>query len=197
MILHEAVSGGSRARRTDHGAWIAGAGTEWRIHSSANAEYSEFDAGREAVVAWARGHAPRVGLISPGRCIVVADAGNGFWRLWQIVRIAPSLRHWLLDMAYDADDAALLDALSLAARTLYEASIHPKSAGLPMTFDSIGRGDRGAQFVGLMPDPESGFEDTQVPDPDACLRNLHRQLKALLQLEFWDLLPVLGAAAVH
>jgi signal recognition particle receptor subunit beta len=197
LILHEAVSGDLRARRSDLEAWIAGTGTGWRIHSSAKAQFSEFDAGREAVVVWARAHAPRLGLLSSGRCLVVADSGDGAWRLWQIVRVAPSLRRWLLDMAYGSDAGTLLDALSLAARTLYEASIRPESAGLPMTFDSVGHGDHGAQIVSLMPDPGSGFEDAQVPDPEAGLRNVQSQLKALMQLDFWDRLQDLAATALH
>lgn len=155
--------------------------------------HSEFDGAREAIVVWARAHAPRLDLLSPGRCIVVADSGDGAWRLWQIVRAAPSLRRWLLDQAY-SEAGALLDALGLAARTLFEASLHAKSAGLPITFDSIGRGEHGAQFVSLMPGPASRFEPVLSPDPKAALSNLHGQLTALLNSELWDRLQDLRSA---
>ena len=197
LILHEAVSGDLRARRSDREAWVAGTGTGWRIHSAAEAKFSEFDAGREAVVAWARVHAPRLSLLSPGRCIVVADSGDGGWRLWQIVRVAPSLRRWLLDMAYGSEPGALLDALAVAAQTLFEASTHPKIAGLPTTFDSIGRGEQGPQIVSLMPGLESGsgFDPSAVPTTEAALDNLNSQLETLLNFDLWDRLQELRAVA--
>jgi signal recognition particle receptor subunit beta len=194
LMLHEAVSSDLRPRRGDRGAWVAGTGTGWRVHSCAEAEYSEFDAGREAVVVWAREHAPRLDLLSPGRCIVLADAGDGAWRLWQIVRVAVSLRRWLLDIAYGSESATLLDALSLAARTLYEASIHPKGAGLRMTFDTVGHGDQGAQIVGLMPGPGSGLNRALPSEPAVALRNVRSQLEALLSSDLWDHQQALHAA---
>ncbi|MET0793184.1 MAG: hypothetical protein ABW061_16810 [Polyangiaceae bacterium] len=195
LILHEAVSGALRPRRSDRDAWVAGTGTGWRIHSAAEAQFSEFDAGREAVVLWARAHSARIGLLSPGRCIVVADAGDGAWRLWQIVRVLPSLRRWLLDLACDADSSALLEALSIAARTLFEAATHPKMAGLPATFDNVGLGETGAQVVGLMPGPGSESEPNAAPDPEAGLRRLHTQLETLLHFDLGERLQDLRAAA--
>lgn len=194
LILHEAVAADLRARRSDRDAWVAGTGTGWRIHSAADAWYPNFDTGREALVLWARAHVSRLGLLSPGRCIVVAEAGDGGWRLWQIVRVASSLRGWLLDLAYGCETSRLLDALSLAARTLFEASLHPKSAGLPITFDSIGLGDHGAQIVCLMPGPSAGFDMSAVPDAEAAMRNLRCQLETVLNSDLWDRLPELRAA---
>lgn len=194
LILHEAVSGDLRARRGDRDAWVAGMGTGWRIHSAVDAEYSGLDAGRQAVVAWARAHTPRIDFLSPGRCIVLADAGEGAWRLWQIVRAAPSLRRWLLDLAYASDPATLLDALGLAASTLYEAAIHPQGTGLSITFDSVGRGDQGPQLVGLMPGTVTDLEAEPIPDPELARRSVQSQLEALLSSELWDRLQDLREA---
>lgn len=194
LILHEAVSSDLCARRSDRRAWVAGTGTGWRIHSYADASYTEFDSAREAIVIWARVHAPRLDLLSPGRCIVVADSGDGAWRLWQIVRVAPSLRRWLLDIADGSAPGMLLDALSLAARTLFEGSIHPQSAGVPMTFETIGRGEQGAQIVSLMPGPGSRFDSARIVEPKVARRNVHHQLEVLLNTDFWDRLHDLQSA---
>jgi len=193
LILHEAVPSDLRARRSDGGAWIAGTGTGWRIHSAADARFPEFDAGREAVVVWARAHAARLPLLSPGRCVVVAESGDGAWRLWQIVRVMPSLRRRLLDLAYGSDASTVLDALTSAARTLFEASTDPLSAGLPLTFDSVGEGERGAQIVSLLSAPAE-LDPLTVLDPEDARRHLRSQIETLLNLDLWDRLPDLRAA---
>lgn len=195
LILHEARSGELRVRRGDKRAWVAGTGTGWRVHSAARASYADFDEGRMAVFAWARAHASRLGLLSPGRCIVVADAGDSEWRLWQIVRVTPSLRRWLLDLASDAKPKSILDALSLASRSLYEVATNPKASGLPVHFDSVGFGEGGAQIVSLMPEPHGELERIGPGlDTEQGVHATTRQLDELLRYDFWDRLTELQEA---
>ncbi|HET9621839.1 MAG TPA: ADP-ribosylation factor-like protein, partial [Kofleriaceae bacterium] len=91
LVLHEATAVELAVHRVGNGDWIAGIGSGWRVHSAATAAFRYFDDGRQALLAWARLHATLGDLLSPARCIVLADAGAETWRLWQIVKLAPSL----------------------------------------------------------------------------------------------------------
>jgi len=150
MVLHEATEVGLTVRRVGDGDWIAGMGRGWRVHSTASAVFSQFDDGRQALVAWAQDHAALAGMLSPLRCIVLAATGGGTWRLWQIVKLVPSLRTWLVDGATLAA-ADLLGRLAAAAACLGEAHLRCIDTRLLPTLDTIGRGVNGPQFVSLMP----------------------------------------------
>jgi hypothetical protein len=187
LILHEATSAPLHARRGDGGAWVAGVGTGWRVHSASQACFATFDAARDAVLAWARAHALRLDLLSPGRCIVVADAGNEEWRLWQIVRVAPSLRGSLLDVACAGDPEALFRALASASRYLFDVMLNAKAGSLPVGFESIGLGEKGAQYVGLMPGPTATLERLAPANtPEVATTNLARELMGIIRRDFWD-----------
>jgi signal recognition particle receptor subunit beta len=150
VVLHEATSAGLSVRRVGDGDWIAGLGSSWRVHSGAWAAFREFDDGRQALLSWARVHSALSGLLSPSRCVVLADAGADTWRLWQIVKLVPSLRAWLVDGAA-LPASELLGRLAAAAASLSEAYARCSDTRLLPTLDTIGRGVRGPQFVALMP----------------------------------------------
>jgi hypothetical protein len=150
MILHEAATGGLIAHRAGGGDWAAGMGGNWRVHSAANAQFHDFDEGRRALVNWAREHASLDELLSESRCVVLAEAGDGSWRLWQVVRVMPALRGWLADAA-GLELPHLYRRLVAAAGVLGEAHVRLAGTRLPATIDTIGRGASGAQYVALMP----------------------------------------------
>ena len=152
MVLHEAAELALAVRRVGDGDWIAGTGSGWRVHSTASAEFSRFEDGRQTLVGWAQGHAALAGLLTPSRCIVLAATGPsaGTWRLWQIVKLMPSLRAWLVDGATLAA-SDLFDRLATAAACLGEAHLRCIDTQLLPTLDTIGRGVNGPQFVSLMP----------------------------------------------
>lgn len=150
MVLHEAAMSGLVARRAAGGDWAAGMGSSWRVHSAALAHYHEFDEGKRRLVEWAREHALLKAVLSDSRCVVLAEVGDGTWRLWQVVRVQPTLRSWLADAA-GLELPQLYRRLVSAAGVLGEA--HAKLAGtrLAVTIDTVGRGASGAQYVALMP----------------------------------------------
>jgi signal recognition particle receptor subunit beta len=150
MVLHEATAAEMTVHRVGNGDWIAGMGSGWRVHSAAAAEFTDFDDGRQALLAWARVHAAHAELLSPSRCVVLAESSPDAWRLWQIVKLAPSLRSWLADST-DVDAHELFDRLAQAAATLHDAYLRCAETRLAPTLDTIGRAPRGAQFVALMP----------------------------------------------
>jgi hypothetical protein len=52
--------------------------------------------------------------LSASRCIVLAESSTGHWRLWQILRLLPSLRDWMLEPELDASE--LLTRVAESAR---------------------------------------------------------------------------------
>ena len=121
--------------------WYAEFEDGWRAHSWQTQIHADLDAGRAALIAWARQHAGAQRLLSSQRCLVLAETGDGRWRLWQLVRTEPSL--------LERGDGDVTRLLTEAQRLNDELG-----AQLPCTLDSIGVGDGGrAIFVGLMPPP--------------------------------------------
>jgi signal recognition particle receptor subunit beta len=152
MVLHEATAGELTVQRVGRGDWVAGLGTGWRLHSAAAAAFAEFDDGRQALLTWARLHAAHAELLSPSRCVVLAAAGAGSdsWRLWQIVKLAPTLRSWLVEAA-SLDAGELLERLAGAAAALGDAHARCSDPRMVPALDTVGRGAHRAQFVALMP----------------------------------------------
>jgi hypothetical protein len=152
LILHEATSSGMQTHRLRNGSWAAGIGDGWRAYSTADAEYADLDAGREMLVRWARLHASCASVLSANRCIVLATTGRGTWRLWQIVCTEHSLRHHLDDIEQCTTDEAaarLVDVAGILSDMSARLSTAP--CPLPCSLDTIGRNERGAVYIGLMP----------------------------------------------
>lgn len=181
MVLHEAQMSGLIAHRAGGGDWAAGVGAGWRVLSSAGAVFHDFDEGRRSLVDWARAHAALDELISGSRCIVLADAGDGTWRLWQVVRVLPTLRTWIADAA-GFEIPQLYRRLVAAAAVLGEAHGKLAEARLPITIDTIGRGSSGAQYVALMP----ALSAAPTPKVESVESSVAEQLSQLLGSELID-----------
>lgn len=152
LILHEAAATPMATRRVARGGWAAGIGSKWAATSDEDAVFADMEAGRATLIRWARMHVACTGFLSPDRCVVLADTGDGRWRLWQIVRAERSLRRLLEDIATSSvDDAArrIVEAATLLYDALERAERTPLK--VPCTLDTVGRGDRGAVYIGLMP----------------------------------------------
>ena len=180
MLLHEVSTLGLVARQLEPGEWEAGQGTQWRVHSGAGDEFESFDEGRRALIVWAREHALLSSLLSSQRCIVLGDSGHGTWRLWQIVRRAPSLRAWLAEGA-QAPVALLYQRMIEAAATLGDSWSRFGATRLRPTLDTFGRGigRYGGWYVGLVPGPAV----TPVALSADVEREVSEQLRELLRAE--------------
>jgi hypothetical protein len=152
VILQEAASTRMTTHRLRGGGWTAGLGHGWRIFSGADTVYSDVEAGRETLVRVARLHVACKTLLSVNRCIVLATTGQGTWRLWQIVRAERPLRDRLANIEDCSTDEAA-SRLVEAATLLCEIGARMQGApcSLPCTLDTVGFGDRGPVYVGLMP----------------------------------------------
>jgi signal recognition particle receptor subunit beta len=151
LVLHEAHALGVVPQRLKNGDWFAAAGATWRCYSVAAAEFSELDAGRKALLDWARWHAGLAHWLSPGRCIALCRSSETSWRLWQIVKRVPTLRDQL-SAAFEstnADEVALV--LWRAVETLAHAETSLTPLGLPLNAATIAHAGPSVSYVGLMP----------------------------------------------
>jgi hypothetical protein len=181
-LLHEVARLQLTPRQNHAGDWSA-AGGGWRFHSHGESLFTSADAGRAALIGWARVHASNLDMLSPGRALILADAGEGRYRLWQLVRIHASLGERLaVASAADLETAqrVLSEAVTLlvaARRAFARADLR-----LPATRWTIGsHPSGGASFVGLMPPPsEAPSADGPWPlellerEVDTILDNLDR-----------------------
>jgi len=161
-LLYELCSLGIRPSRTRRGDWW-GSGSGWRFHSEREAIYADPDHARQELIEWARLHTAVTEQVSAGRAVILAEAGDGRLRLWQLVRVEPTLRERLAAALAQLEAEAVATGLTevasrlLAARRRFSAG----NASLPCTLWTVGdqTGYRPV-YVGLMPRPRlpSTFE---------------------------------------
>lgn len=153
-ILHETTSCQVSLQRNDDGSWTGSIDNRWWLHSAASAVYSSIDAGRDELVHWARLHVANGDLLSKQRCIVLAGDGHEQFRLWQIVRVEPSLRSQLEEALLGSTDA-VANALLGVAHTFVQMAerFSAASCELQLSLNAIGRSASGGSFVGFMPQP--------------------------------------------
>lgn len=148
--------------RTAAGDWAA-CGELYRLHSARASRFEDVDAGRAALIRWARVHAAHLASLSPRRVLVLAEAGQGRHRLWQLVRIERTLRERLALVAMDGDPLQVAFELAGASAQLLRARavLHTQRLPLACTLDTVGHDwARAPVFVGIVPeqDDEQGEE---------------------------------------
>jgi len=179
-LLHEVASLEIRPKRTGRSDW-AGSGSGFRFHSRGHAIFAEAHSARNELLEWARLHSANTNHLSPGRAVILADAGLGRLRLWQIVRSEATLRERLATALQLNDPIQVADELLAVALQLALArdSFNGTSVILPCTLWTVGSGSSyRPTFVGLMP-----TRDSHLPEEprahDLLLRELSPQLREL------------------
>ncbi len=119
LILHETSSSPANLHRDSQGGWTGSIDNRWCLHSAADAVFDNIDAGRAELVQWARQHVAGGELLSNSRCIVLAADGQGRYRLWQVIRVEPSLRTQM-EEALLGDAGKIASALLAVARSLHD-----------------------------------------------------------------------------
>jgi hypothetical protein len=168
--------------RTARGDWWA-SGRGCLFHSAKAAIFASADRGRQALIEWARMHATNLRSLSPGRTVILASAGQGRFRLWQLIRSEQALRERVASALQQGDPAQLASELLEAVAHLEKARalLHTKDLRLPCTLWTVsGETREQPRFVGLM--PEVGFEAPEEPIGAALIeRELFPLLKALFR----------------
>ena len=152
-----------------NGDWVVGLGSGWRVVSQRDACFRTLDEGRAALIQWARLHAASAPVISARRCIVLSEAGDGSWRLWQIVRVEESLRDEMTRAIDEATPELALNRLLRGSKQLLDAvaRVAKSPCNLTCTLDTIGISGGVAVYIGLMP---STIEPRPIVVPTALLR---------------------------
>lgn len=186
IVLRKAQLRGIFPQRLEDGAWLAEVDSRWRVHSAADACYQSLEEGRKQLVRWARNHSACRSLLSPGRCIVLSETGDGAWRLWQVVRVERSLRHRLHDALVEGPATAARE-LSVAARALTDAANRFASAVevLPVDLDSLALLDGLPVFIGLFRSPGDRDEGNWAPVENGPTL-LNKRLGSVLREHYED-----------
>jgi hypothetical protein len=180
ILLHEVASLGIRPRRTNRADW-SGSGSGFRFHSTGEAVFPDLSSARNELIEWARLHSANTAHLSGGRAVILADAGSGRLRLWQIVRSEATLRERLAGALLSADPAQVARELLSVAGQLAAACEYFSltTLRLPCTLWTVGANQSSRpMFVGLMPARGS----TIPPEPngrDLLWRELSPQLREL------------------
>lgn len=181
VLLHEVAELGIAPVRTARGDfWASGRGC--LFHSAHRAIYPDADRGRQALIEWARLHATHLRSLSAGRTVVLAAAGGGRYRLWQLIRAEQALRERLAASLAHVDPAQLAGDLADAAAHLLEAraTLHTGELRLPCTLWTVsGELKSPPRFVGLM--PEVGRAAPEEPEgAELIARELTPLFRALV-----------------
>jgi signal recognition particle receptor subunit beta len=152
-LLHEISMLDMRPTRTQRGDWW-GSGSGWRMHSEREAIYADHDSARQELIEWARLHASVNKQVSSGRVVILADAGTGRLRLWQLVRVESALRERLASAMAQAEAEAVAQGMADVATRLVAARgwFREGNLNLPCTLWTIGdQAGYRPVYVGLMP----------------------------------------------
>lgn len=180
--LHEATAERPSPVEED-GAWNALTETGWRMQAPASGTFRDIDEGRDALIRWARAHAALGRRLSHPRCVVLCPAGDGGFRLWQLVKRETTVSD-LLDEAFASRSAErIADALLEGARLLSVASETGVGLPLPIGIDVLGSDRGNPVFTGLVPHP---FEFVASASARGTLELLERELGAMVRARLED-----------
>ncbi|MFT3692698.1 MAG: GTPase domain-containing protein [Kofleriaceae bacterium] len=171
-IMTEVADLESTPHQFGNGDWVIGLGSGWRVVSRHNAVFASLDEGRAALIQWARLHAASAAVLSPRRCIVLSESGDGTWRLWQVVRVEESLREAMADALDEGKPEQAIERLCETSKQLLDvvARVAASPLDLVCTLDTVGMGDGGPVYIGLMPQTIPD-QPRQVVAPQALLRS--------------------------
>ena len=180
VLLHEVASLDIRPTRTGRADWC-GSGSGFRFHSMGSAVFLDLHSARNELIEWARLHSANTAHLSAGRAVILADAGHGRLRLWQIVRSEATLRERLAAAIPLTDPAQVAQELvSVAAQLAVARDYFSRtSVPLPCTLWTVGaNASSRPTFVGLMPARDS-CSPAEPSGRELLLRELSPQLREL------------------
>lgn len=155
-FLHEVAHLRLALRQTSRGDWSA-SGEGWRVHSSVSCGFESTDAGRPALIDWARVHATNNQMLSSGRAVILSPWLDGTHRLWQLVRIHRSLREALASAVENLPAGPLAEMILTSAEHLGRARVAiGTQLGIKCTLWTVSAElNQRPVYLGLMPEPHS------------------------------------------
>lgn len=185
MVLHEVNNYEIASSRNPNGDWSANQIGLWRIHSYSEAEYDDLNQGRQHLIQWAHLHVAGLSMLSPRRCLALADTGEGRWRLWQVIRVEKSLREYLYEVLAERDIAGIAKGIWETADMLLTGAEKLKEfpCPLPCSLDSLACVDSMVYYNGLMPDYSTATELTMAEELEVAMF-LKDQIGSMLSHHF-------------
>lgn len=134
------------------GDYYASSPTGWLIHSRSRDVFSDQNAGRSALVDWARLHARNADFLSRRRCVVLSPCEGG-WRLWQIVATVRSLDEFLAVDSSTFSSREVAEHLFVVGNKLLAAATAFRCATVSLEPDvtRLAADTSAPCFTGLMP----------------------------------------------
>jgi hypothetical protein len=195
VLLHETSGAAATPRRHADGSWLAEVGS-WRLHSLGAHRFHDLEAGKQALLRWARLHAGGFERLAAQRCLVLADTGAGGWRLWQVVAAAESLQRALARRLLETDaQEAARTLLSTAAHLLAARAAFAAEPRLPCRLAAIGLSQGRVVYAGLLPPPAWRDRAGEMDEDDAVLirREIEPVLRKVLPVSRLDVARTLDA----
>lgn len=179
LVLSEVQTETAMPRQSPDGSWRAVVDGCF-FHSAAEHHFRQLDAGRQELLRWARLHSNALDRLAPRRCVVLAETGQGSWRLWQAVHREPSSRQRLWTVLCGPDPVAAGEALlAFAADLLRARESMAQEPQLPCRLELLGRGDSSLLYIGILPPPSWTPPEGEFGADATAL--LARELSPLLQ----------------
>jgi signal recognition particle receptor subunit beta len=194
LILHEAGLTPNLLTCDKTGNWFATDGSKWTLHSHAEARFDAINAGRQALVAWARMHVASLNHISRRRCIVLSEDGSSGYRLWQLHARESSIIDQFTPSLRISPEAMTTSLSELIERVFGLSALCSKTApGIHITPATTSVDPSGPRFSGNMPHPaaetiapiaqsESSLLREIASDLSFALPDMVRSGRAMLEL---------------
>lgn len=179
ILLQEATAQGAPvAQELSPREWVADSPSGWRFHSPPGGAFGDHESARSALIQWAQVHASLATWTSPHRCVALSQTEHGF-RLWQVVRLEPTVWKRLADALRTRDASRISRLVAEAAELCARASDHWARAPweLPCTLETVSALD--GTFVSLVPEARS----VRPAEPVDRRARLWHQLETLLRGE--------------
>jgi hypothetical protein len=207
ILLQEATAGTvDAARELSPHEWLAQSTSGWRFYSSAACAFADLEAARTALLRWAQLHVALGELVSPARCVALCEAGDGTYRIWQVVRTEPCLWQTLCEALRTRDPQRIGGRIAELALVSTSAAARWAEAPceLPCTLETVGAGEDGPRFVSLVPNPQAARAPAALDRRARLLRQIELLVRSRLGdgarfvagalREAWEAAPVPGAA---
>jgi signal recognition particle receptor subunit beta len=171
VILGGATGALSNPRQLDNGDWTACPAEEWIFYSYEKDVFEDLSSARQALIGWAHRHITVMTVLTPLRCLVLAETGHGNWRLWQVIKVEGSLL-LLSREALDRNDLQLIADGVWGTSYMYLTAVQQFRSfryKLPCSLDTISFSDGSIRYNGLIASPsvsELNGDIDQVEDAD-------------------------------
>lgn len=152
ILLHELEVSQASLQRLSDGEWSGRAGDRWLLRSREHERFTSLEEGRRVLLDQVRLHASLKDLLSEGRCLALAEDGQGGWRLWSFVRQERSLRDAVVETLRESDPVAGARLLRLARLLERAATEFPVAVmALPAGLDTVGVASTKPAFIDFLP----------------------------------------------